>query len=271
MSLKKYKPLSPDPFVNKTKGDTEFARLAHLNDLVNKINAMEPSGLTPGAVLYANANGVPITGVNLFWNETSNRLGVNTITPTSSLHVVGTTKVVTTDTTIDIQSGDDAINGVVNKNTFVRYTLTNSSTGISSAAGCLFYNDVNAVLQMFQASSGNSNNPNKAVIRGSGAALVMLSTGYLQFNTGSGYGTEKMRLHNSGSVSLGTSTESTAAKLRIDSTSKGFLPPRMTGAQVEAIASPDEGLMVYSTDGSGTTITSKGWWGYNGTIWEKLN
>lgn len=38
MALKKYKPLSPDPYVNKIKGDTEFAKLAHLNDLINQVN-----------------------------------------------------------------------------------------------------------------------------------------------------------------------------------------------------------------------------------------
>lgn len=39
----------------------------------------------------------------------------------------------------------------------------------------------------------------------------------------------------------------------------------------EAIISPTEGLLVYSTDGSGVTITSKGWWGYEGATWVKLN
>ena len=38
MAIKKYKPLSPDPYVGKIKGDTEFARLAHLNDLVDQVN-----------------------------------------------------------------------------------------------------------------------------------------------------------------------------------------------------------------------------------------
>jgi len=38
MPVKKYKPLSPDPYVGKIKGDTEFARLAHLNDLVDQVN-----------------------------------------------------------------------------------------------------------------------------------------------------------------------------------------------------------------------------------------
>lgn len=62
-----------------------------------------------------------------------------------------------------------------------------------------------------------------------------------------------------------------SAALEVLSTSKGFLPPRMTALQAEAIGSPTEGLMVYSTDGTGVTITSKGWWGFDGTNWVKLN
>ena len=53
------------------------------------------------------------------------------------------------------------------------------------------------------------------------------------------------------------------------STTAGFLPPRMTGAEVLAISNPAEGLMVYATS-SASTITSKGWWGYNGSSWVQL-
>jgi len=74
-----------------------------------------------------------------------------------------------------------------------------------------------------------------------------------------------------GTLLLGTNTEQASSILTMSSTSQGFLPPRMTGTQAEAIASPAEGLMVYSTDGSGVTITSKGWWGFDGTNWTKLN
>lgn len=69
----------------------------------------------------------------------------------------------------------------------------------------------------------------------------------------------------------GTYTAQASAILQTDSTTKGFLPPRMTGAQAELISSPAEGLMVYATDGTGVTITSKGWWGYDGATWVKLN
>ncbi len=38
MAIRKFRPVSPDPSINKIKGDTEFARLGHLNRLVDDIN-----------------------------------------------------------------------------------------------------------------------------------------------------------------------------------------------------------------------------------------
>jgi|LauGreDrversion4_2_1035121.scaffolds.fasta_scaffold584473_1 hypothetical protein len=49
-------------------------------------------------------------------------------------------------------------------------------------------------------------------------------------------------------VGVGTTTPVTSAMLEVKSTTKGFLPPRMTTAQRDAISSPAEGLMVYQTD-----------------------
>ena len=52
-------------------------------------------------------------------------------------------------------------------------------------------------------------------------------------------------------VSIGTNSEPVAsAALDVVSTTRGFLPPRMTAAQRTAIASPAVGLMVYQTDGT---------------------
>lgn len=78
-------------------------------------------------------------------------------------------------------------------------------------------------------------------------------------------------VNSSGNTLIGTTTDDSSAILNVSSTTKGFLPPRMTGAQAELIGSPAEGLMVYATDGSGVTITTKGWWGYDGSTWVKLN
>jgi hypothetical protein len=74
-----------------------------------------------------------------------------------------------------------------------------------------------------------------------------------------------------GKLAIGTTSPSASALLDVSSTTQGFLPPRMTGAQAEAIATLAAGLMIYANNGNGTTITSTGWWGYDGTTWVKLN
>jgi hypothetical protein len=51
-----------------------------------------------------------------------------------------------------------------------------------------------------------------------------------------------------------------SAILTLTSTTQGFLPPRMTTAQRDAIASPATGLMIYNT-------TSNKHQGYNGSTW----
>lgn len=72
-----------------------------------------------------------------------------------------------------------------------------------------------------------------------------------------------------GSVGVGTTSVSVSAALDVTSTTKGFLPPRMTAVQASAIASPAEGLMIYVTTTDATFLT-KGWWGWDGAAWVKL-
>lgn len=64
-----------------------------------------------------------------------------------------------------------------------------------------------------------------------------------------------------GALSIGVTTANASALLQLDSTTKGFLPPRMTSAQRTAISSAATGLIVYQTDGvEGLWLnTSAGW------------
>ncbi len=55
-----------------------------------------------------------------------------------------------------------------------------------------------------------------------------------------------------------------SAMLDVKSTDKGFLPPRMTEAQRDAIASPANGLLIYQTD------ETPGYYYYTGTNWVGL-
>jgi hypothetical protein len=58
---------------------------------------------------------------------------------------------------------------------------------------------------------------------------------------------ERMRITSAGNVAIGTTAPSAAARLDVTSTTSGFLPPRMTTAQRDAITSPPNGLMLYNT------------------------
>jgi hypothetical protein len=56
-----------------------------------------------------------------------------------------------------------------------------------------------------------------------------------------------MSVLDNGNVGIGTNAPNASAVLQADSTTKGFLPPRMTTAEKNAIATPAAGLMVYDT------------------------
>ncbi len=83
--------------------------------------------------------------------------------------------------------------------------------------------------------------------KGTIAAYFMTAFMCLSFNTWS-------------QVGVGTSNPDASAALEIQSTTKGLLLPRMTGLQMNNIASPAEGLLVYCTN-----CTPKGLYYYNGT------
>ena len=78
-------------------------------------------------------------------------------------------------------------------------------------------------------------------------------------------------IRNTQGIGAGYSDQSmpNSAILEARSTTKGFLPPRMTATQASAISSPAQGLMIFVTSTNGT-FTSTGFWGYNGTSWISL-
>lgn len=64
-----------------------------------------------------------------------------------------------------------------------------------------------------------------------------------------------------GSVGVGTNSINASSILQVDSTTQGFLPPRMTNAQRSAISSPAVGLIVYCTDATeGLYVYKSGGW-----------
>ena len=69
----------------------------------------------------------------------------------------------------------------------------------------------------------------------------------------------------SSQVVIGTDTPAPSSIFHLESTDKGFLPPRMTEAQMNAIQSPVEGLIIYCLD-----CPSKGFKYFDGVSWTSL-
>lgn len=64
-------------------------------------------------------------------------------------------------------------------------------------------------------------------------------------------------------MGVGTQTPHPSAKLDVESSEQGFLSPRMTSIQRDAIVNPAEGLLVYDTSDSS-------FWFFDGIIWQTM-
>jgi hypothetical protein len=126
------------------------------------------------------------------------------------------------------------------------YMATAEPIGINSF---LFY--AGGILQL--ASSGS--------ITLEPATSVVVANGNLQINTGNivlqGTGV------NQGQLTLGGLTPAATASLDIQSTTRGFLPPRMTTTQKNAIVSPATGLVIYDSTLNKLCV-------FTGTVWETV-
>ncbi len=67
----------------------------------------------------------------------------------------------------------------------------------------------------------------------------------------------------SGNIGIGISSPDASAQLDVSSTSKGFLLPRMSTTEINAITSPSVGLMVYDTIENSVVF-------YNGSSWKNM-
>lgn len=82
----------------------------------------------------------------------------------------------------------------------------------------------------------------------------------LRFQTA---GVERMIIDPNGNVGLGTSAPHSTTLLELNSSTKGFLPPRMTTDQRNAIADKVDGMVVYDT-----TLKSLFTYSSSTTLWE---
>jgi hypothetical protein len=271
---------------------------------------------TIGRVLFQGTGNVLQQSANLFWDNTNNRLGIGTSTPSAIIHSVGSvtassgvargnylnnTLVASANSNVlvalDIQptftngaftgvdnfslrinAGKGVIGTTSNAGIFpflvrqFNYSgllIQNSSTGTnhnSAYDGFGFW--LNYDVTHAKGLITNFENNGIAIYNGSNANSgfnIFGTTNNIGINTTTDAG---FRLDVNGTariqskLSVGTPTAASAV-MEVTSTTQGFLPPRMTNAQMLAIAAPAAGLVVYDT-------TNNKHCGYNGTAWQNF-
>ena len=116
----------------------------------------------------------------------------------------------------------------------------------------------------FQSAAGSTGSKNLTLAYN---GSVPTATASNQLNIGNvlwGSGCSGTGTTAAGSLSVGVTAPDASALLDLTSTTKGLLLPRMTTTQINAIATPAAGLMVYNT-----TINHPCF--YNGTSWQRVN
>jgi hypothetical protein len=252
-----------------------------------------PSGVA-GAIQFSDGSAFASDAANFFWDNTNKRLGVGTNSPTALAHIVGNWQSpslvrqwfklteASTGNTFGIVPSQvglsnagytfqcDEANEIVGR---IGQTLFGTGlTGgeMTARVGIRGNGSTSATTSLLVQNSGGTN---LLQVRDDNLVLVqnLIVNGYVgNVNSGvvqiGGGGTVSANAYFnaiSESFGFGVSSINASAKLQIDSTTKGFLPPRMTTTQKNAIASPAAGLVLYDS-------TTNKLQCYNGSTWNDL-
>jgi nitrogen fixation protein len=222
--------------------------------------------LTSGSVLFSNGSTIAQDNANLFWDDSNNRLGIGATSPQARLDVRAQ-GALSTDIAFRVRNSANTGNMLmVQGNSYVGIGTDTPSRILNVVSNVTALQEV-AIFKHITASAAiviesNTNQQLYCGVRNTAAG----GKGYFSSNNGFSidiYGgvTPIINFFNSGNVTISNvATDVASAILNVDSTTKGFLPPRMTTTQKNAIASPAAGLVVYdSTLGKLCVRTASAW------------
>jgi hypothetical protein len=162
---------------------------------------------TAGSVVFAGASGTYTQdNANFFWDDTNNRLGIGTTSPSVSLHIYNATG----SNLLSQADASNVINNEVYSNTANVTSVLNLRRARGTTAVPTAVNSSDNVSQLNFSAYGGTNFRNVASIRGfvdtytSDTNISGLMTFFT--NGGSTVPTERMRIDSSGNVGIGTTT-----------------------------------------------------------------
>ena len=262
--------------------------------------------LTSGSVLFSNGTTIAQDNAQLFWDDTNNRLGIGTASPTEKLTIdagaAGTSLANFlvnggSGARVGFLAGYGAIVGATSANAtyvsgsrinFVSVDLLTEFMRITSA-GNVGIGTAAPTAKLHVAAPGAlstdialrvRNSAGSADLATIGGTGIITAAGFTQNSgdfstiisatnfsiyTGGGFILYSGRARFGSGLAAGNANLLASAILQANSTTQGFLPPRMTNAQRIAIVTPAVGLMVYCTDVvEGLYINKSTGWTYIG-------
>jgi len=279
-------------FQGDLQGTASFATTASF-----ALNSTPPGG-TEGQIQF-NSGSIFGADSNLFWDNTNKRLGVGTNAPTRALEVRGSAliqNVSGTDGSIQIGANMGGI--VLSSQNRAEIQLATNARMITRGTGITFRansGEPNGAVLGVVGSGTTAATTSLLVQNSAGAELVkVLDDGSSTFQftarfngNGSGQGTILeigssgiftsdagfVRQKSQGQLDMINTTNNfvginqtsviASAMFAISSTNRGFLPPRMTTTQKNAISSPAAGLEVYDATVSGSYF-------HDGSSWRNV-
>lgn len=214
------------------------------NTDMTKLDALfATNAFTSGSVIVADASGkLSQDNAQLFWDDTNNRLGIGTLAPLTPLHI------------------HQSVGGA----TQLRLSESVGPTAVTIAGRS------NLLVVDMEPTTGSANIEVRwfisSVTTGSVAHNFYLTNGSFVRNASIGsQGANTFFCANNGAMGVGTSSIDASAMLEVDSTTGGFLFPRMTTTQRDALSSPTNGLTIFNTTTQKLQVRR------SGTTWDDLH
>ncbi len=206
---------------------------------------------TKGSIVFAGTTSLAEDNANLFWDDTNNRLGIRTNTPTASLTVKG-------HPTNATEKGLSVDTAEFSQLKFSNTVNQASPSGISAYWGA----KASLVTNVFQ--YGINRNPSTGIFDNTSYTETMFemtvlsgTSGNMRFfvgDTNNVSAPERMRLNSTG-LSIGTLTGATARlHTAAGSASANTAPLKLTSGPV--MTAPEVGAVEFTTDDFFATITT---------------
>ncbi len=206
-------------------------------------NVSDPvAGGIVGCVLFVGAGGLLSQNpTNLFWDDTLFALGVGTNTLSASAK-------------LQIDSGTQGLLPP-------RMTTAQRDAIATPATGLQIFNTTTNAINYWDSSAwvAPSTGIGGTVTGGTtGSVLFVGAAAALAQNNANFFWNDA-----TGSLGIGTNAINAAAKLQLDSTTQGLLPPRLTTVQQNAVGTPPAGLALFNSTSRTANV-------YNGFNWVAL-